>query len=94
MKKLVFVSLALLVGAGIVIGYRMAKGQGWSCCGWGGQKVDPWSTYTPPTDESAAGAGAEAETAEPEAEAAEGEAAETEAAVGEAAADEPAGESA
>lgn len=50
MKKLLFASLALLVGAGIVIGYRMAKGEGWSCCGWGGEKVDPWTAYTPPED--------------------------------------------
>jgi hypothetical protein len=51
MKKLLFLSLALLVGAGIVIGYRMAKGEGWSCCGWGGDKVDPWTAYTPPAEE-------------------------------------------
>ena len=41
MKKMLFISLALLVGAGIVIGYKMAKGEGFSCCGWGGEKVDP-----------------------------------------------------
>lgn len=86
MKKLVFVSLALLVGAGIVIGYRMAKGEGWNWCGWGGQKVDPWSTYTPPAEEPPAAAGGEAaedtgaaaeagEEAATEAEAAEGDAA-------------------
>jgi hypothetical protein len=58
MKKLLFVSLALLLGAGIVIGYRMAKGE--SCCGWGGDKVDPWTSYTPPADEGGAGDAAEA----------------------------------
>jgi len=51
MKKLLFVSLALLVGVGIAIGYRMAKGEGFSCCGWGGDKIDPWTSYTPPADE-------------------------------------------
>jgi len=60
MKKLLFLTLALLVGAGIVIGYRMAKGEGFSCCGWGGDKVDPWTAYTPPAEEPSAGATAEA----------------------------------
>jgi len=55
MKKLLFVSLAALVGAGIVIGYKMAKGEGFSCCGWGGDKVDPWTAYTPPAEEPPAG---------------------------------------
>lgn len=51
MKKLLFITLALLVGAGIVIGYKMAKGEGFSCFGWGGDKVDPWTSYTPPAEE-------------------------------------------
>ncbi len=51
MKKLLFITLALLVGAGIVIGYKMAKGEGFSCCGWGSEKVDPWTSYTPPAEE-------------------------------------------
>lgn len=59
MKKLLFVSLALLVGAGIAIGYKMAKGEGFSCCGWGGDKVDPWTAYTPPEDEPPADDAAE-----------------------------------
>ena len=51
MKKLLFITLALLVGAGIVIGYKIAKGEGFSCCGWGSEKVDPWTSYTPPAEE-------------------------------------------
>lgn len=54
MKKLLFITLALLVGAGIVIGYKMAKGEGFSCCGWGSDKVDPWTSYTPPAEETPA----------------------------------------
>ncbi len=54
MKKFVFFALALLVGAGVVIGYKMAKGEGFSCCGWGGEKVDPWTSYTPPAETPAA----------------------------------------
>ena len=64
MKKLLFLSLALLVGAGIVIGYKMAKGEGFGCCGWGGDKVDPWTAYTPPAAEPPAGDAAEAATSE------------------------------
>ncbi len=67
MKKLVLVSLALLVGAGIWIGYKMAKGEGFGCCGWGGQKVDPWSAYTPPAEEPPAEAAAAEDTAAEEA---------------------------
>ncbi len=51
MKKVLFISLALLVGVGILIGYRMAKGEGFSCFGWGQDKVDPWTSYTPPADQ-------------------------------------------
>ena len=52
MKKLLFIVLLAMVGGGIYLGYRMAKGDGgWlsGCCGWGDDK-DPWSTYTPPAD--------------------------------------------
>ncbi len=58
MKKFLFITLLVLIGVGGFVGYRMLKGEGgWrSCCGWGEDK-DPWSTYTPPADEAAAGAG-------------------------------------
>jgi len=58
MKKLLFVTLALLVGAGIVIGYRMAKEQGFSFGGWGKDMADPWTSYTPPSEQPSAGDGA------------------------------------
>ncbi|MFA4966291.1 MAG: hypothetical protein WC709_11765 [Thermoleophilia bacterium] len=50
MKKLMFPMLLVLVGAGAYFGWKMLKGEG--CCGWGGDKADPWSSYTPPADES------------------------------------------
>jgi hypothetical protein len=56
MKKLLFISLLALIGVGVFIGYKMAKGEGgWlsSCCGWGDEK-DPWSTYTPPAEDAGA----------------------------------------
>jgi len=55
MKKLLFISLAVLVGAGIVVGYRMAKGEGFDWFGFGREKVDPWTSYTPPAEEPPAG---------------------------------------
>ncbi len=54
MKKVIFVVLLVLVGAGAYCAWRMVKGDG--CCGWGGEKTDPWSSYTPPTPEADAGA--------------------------------------
>jgi hypothetical protein len=54
MKRFLFITLLVLVGAGAYFGYRMAKGDGgWlsSCCG--GADKDPWSTYTPPEDPAA-----------------------------------------
>lgn len=58
MKKLLFLTLLVLIGVGAFAGYKMLKGEGgWlgSCCGWG-DSADPWSTYTPPADEPDAGA--------------------------------------
>lgn len=58
MKKFLFFTVLLLLGVGLYVGYKMAKGEGgWlsSCCGWGDQ-TDPWTSYAPPdaTDEAAA----------------------------------------
>ncbi len=54
MKKLIFFSLLALVGAGAYFGWRMMKGDG-GCCGWGGDNVDPWTSYTPPAEDTGAG---------------------------------------
>jgi hypothetical protein len=53
MKKFALVVLFILMGAGAYFGWKMLKGD-WSCCGWGGDQTDPWSSYTPPSDEGTA----------------------------------------
>lgn len=58
MKKLIFFSLLVLIGAGAYFGWRMMKGDG-GCCGWGGDNVDPWTSYTPPAEDTSAGSTAE-----------------------------------
>ena len=65
MKKFALLTLLVLIGVGVFVGWKMAKGEGgWlsSCCGWGGDKTDPWATYTPPAPEAteAAEAGTDA----------------------------------
>ena len=52
MKKIIFLTLLGLIGAGAYFGWRMMKGDG----GWGGDNVDPWTSYTPPAEDTAAGA--------------------------------------
>ena len=54
MKKLILLFTVAVIGVGAFFGWKMMKGEG--CCGWGGDNVDPWTTYTPPTDEPASGA--------------------------------------
>jgi len=54
MKKLIFFTLIVLAGAGAFFAWKMLKGEG-GCCGWGGDKVDPWSTYTPPVQDAPGG---------------------------------------
>jgi len=56
MKKLVFLVLIVFAGVGAYFAWKMLKGDG--CCGWGGDKTDPWSSYTPPADDVSAGADA------------------------------------
>ncbi len=53
MKKLVVFALLVLITAGAYFAWKMMKGDG-GCCGWGGDNVDPWSSYTPPEQEGAA----------------------------------------
>ncbi len=53
MKKFAFLALLVLAGAGAFFAWRMMKGDA-SWCGWGGDKTDPWSSYTPPADEGGA----------------------------------------
>jgi len=50
MKKLAFLTLLVLAGVGAYFAWKMLKGDG-GCCGWGGDKTDPWSSYTPPADD-------------------------------------------
>ena len=52
MKKLAFLALIVLAGVGAYFAWKMLKGDG-GCCGWGGDKTDPWSSYTPPADDAA-----------------------------------------
>jgi hypothetical protein len=52
MKKLLFLAAIVLLGVGAYFAWKMIKGDG--CCGWGGDKTDPWSSYTPPADDTAA----------------------------------------
>jgi hypothetical protein len=57
MKKLLWLTVLALIGAGAYFGYKMAKGEGgWlsSCGGWGSSKSDPWTSYTPPADTATA----------------------------------------
>ena len=58
MKKLVFLVLIVFAGVGAYFAWKMLKGDG--CCGWGGDKTDPWSSYTPPADDVVADADAAA----------------------------------
>ena len=51
MKKIVFIMLLILVGVGAFFAWKMLKGDG-GCCGWGGDNTDPWSSYTPPAEET------------------------------------------
>jgi hypothetical protein len=53
MKKLAVVALFILVGAGAYFGWKMLKGD-WSWGGWGASGTDPWSSYTPPSDDGTA----------------------------------------
>lgn len=53
MKKFIFFALLVVFGAGAYFGYKMLKGDG-GCCGWGGDKTDPWASYTPPAEDTAA----------------------------------------
>ena len=53
MKKLVFIMLLILVGVGAFFAWKMLKGDS-GCCGWGGDNTDPWSSYTPPAEETPA----------------------------------------
>jgi hypothetical protein len=53
MKKFAFLVLIVLAGVGAYYARKMLKGDG-GCCGWGGDKTDPWSSYTPPADDVAA----------------------------------------
>ena len=55
MKKLAFLVLIVFAGVGAYYAWKMLKGDG-GCCGWGGDKTDPWSSYTPPADDVDAGA--------------------------------------
>lgn len=50
-KKLIIVMLLMLVGVGAYFAWKMLKGDG-GCCGWGGDNTDPWSSYTPPAEET------------------------------------------
>ncbi len=52
MKKIIFIMLLMLVGVGAFFAWKRLKGDG-SCCGWGGDNSDPWSSYTPPADDAA-----------------------------------------
>ena len=52
LKKLIFLMLLILVGVGAFFAWKMLKGDG-GCCGWGGDATDPWSSYTPPAEDSA-----------------------------------------
>ena len=58
LKKLVFIMLLILVGVGAFFAWKMLKGDS-GCCGWGGDNTDPWSSYTPPAEETPADAPAE-----------------------------------
>jgi hypothetical protein len=51
LKKIVFVMLLLVLGVGAFFAWKMLKGDG-GCCGWGGDNTDPWSSYTPPAEET------------------------------------------
>ena len=53
LKKIIFVMLLMLVGVGAFFAWKMLKGDG-GCCGWGGDNTDPWSSYTPPAEETPA----------------------------------------
>jgi len=54
-KKFIFVVVIMLAGVGAYFAWKMLKGDG-GCFGWGGDNSDPWSSYTPPADETPADA--------------------------------------
>jgi hypothetical protein len=62
MKKLAFLVLIVLAGVGAYFAWKMLKGDD-GCCGWGGDKTDPWSSYTPPVDDVVADVAADADAA-------------------------------
>ena len=53
LKKLILIMLLILVGVGAYFAWKMLKGDS-GCCGWGGDNTDPWSSYTPPAEETPA----------------------------------------
>ena len=53
LKRLIFIMLLILVGVGAYFAWKMLKGDS-GCCGWGGDNTDPWSSYTPPAEETPA----------------------------------------
>ena len=53
LKKLIIIMLLILVGVGAYFAWKMLKGDS-GCCGWGGDNTDPWSSYTPPAEETPA----------------------------------------
>jgi len=59
LRKIVLIMLLLLVGVGAYFAWKMLKGDG-GCCGWGGDNTDPWSSYTPPAEDTPADAPADA----------------------------------
>jgi hypothetical protein len=53
-KKFVFIVMLLgVVGAGAYYAWKMLTGDA-GICGWGGDNNDPWSSYTPPADDTPA----------------------------------------
>ncbi len=58
LKKIIFVMLLVLVGVGAYYAWKMLKGDG-GCAGWGGDNTDPWSSYTPPAEDTPAEAPAD-----------------------------------
>jgi hypothetical protein len=53
LKKLILMMMLILVGVGAYFAWKMLKGDS-GCCGWGGDNTDPWSSYTPPAEETPA----------------------------------------
>ncbi|MCX6362655.1 MAG: hypothetical protein NTW58_00485 [Actinobacteria bacterium] len=65
MNKLLFPPLIVLSGVGAYFAWKKLKGDG----GWGGDKTDPWSSYTPPADDIVADVADAADAADAAAEA-------------------------